>query len=575
MESLFDRLSRAFSYRIILIFFMLFFTVLPSLFIFIVSKEYVKDIVTDKYLNDYLYTIYSQIENNISSLIYDINTLSLYFITQNKFYNTILSKDKSYDEKYHDMEEMVSAFLKENNVIEGISIITKNNMIYHYSSIPISVAFPNDDFVKSIENRTFSVADMSIKFNDKFYIMTGKPFYNYYNNYDIGYLIMYVKEDAFCEMYEDFEVSNSKFFITINNNIISHTDKSLIGSKFFLNDEYFIPENKNLKLGDDFIISKHNIETKMIIPRLTMVSICSNKNFNRMLFNINLSFSILLFIVIIISIIVATFISFNLLREIELLRKSMHCFGEQPIDYEPKFKLNEIHLLENDFKQMTHRIQLLIDRIKQEKEKQHIAELAALQAQINPHFIYNTLDSIAWIMRMKNQNDVYEIICALASFFRISLHGGSNIITVREEIEHLKSYITIEKMRFPDLFDIEIDISPDILDLCMIKIILQPIVENSIKHGFKDRATGGKIYVTGKLTQNNDIEFIITDNGCGMDFDPITNPIKKVHKDSSGYGIINVHQRLFLEYGEGYGLSYSSVVGKGTSVRVLIKNSYN
>ena len=206
---------------------------------------------------------------------------------------------------------------------------------------------------------------------------------------------------------------------------------------------------------------------------------------------------------------------------------------------------------------MTHKINILIENIKDEKEKQRIAELNALSAQINPHFIYNTLDSISWILLMKNDTETYKIIYALANFFRIALHGGMKDITVEKELTHLKSYLVIQNMRFPDKFTVTYDISDDIMQLKMEKIILQPLVENAIKHGFDNMPEGGKISVKGFLTEDKDIKFIITDNGCGMDFDPVSMPAKP-RKGGSGYGISNINKRLKLACGEKYGLKFIS-----------------
>ena len=248
----------------------------------------------------------------------------------------------------------------------------------------------------------------------------------------------------------------------------------------------------------------------------------------------------------------------------------MYSFEKSPTEYEPMFKLYEIRELENVFKNMTRKINILIENIKDEKEKQRIAELSALSAQINPHFIYNTLDSISWILLMKNDTETYKIIYALANFFRIALHGGMEVITVEKELTHLKSYLVIQNMRFPDKFEVTYDISGEIMQLKMVKIILQPIVENSIKHGFDKMSEGGKISVKGFLTDNGDIKFVISDNGCGMDFDPLTAKLKP-KKGSSGYGISNINRRLKLACGEGYGLKFISEKGKGTTVEILIK----
>lgn len=349
---------------------------------------------------------------------------------------------------------------------------------------------------------------------------------------------------------------------------MSHSNKSLIGSEIFLSDKFF--DGENTEIGKHYLMSRRAVDANSIIEGLEIVTITPKTVFDNMLKTLNMFLIILLFAAIVFSIPFSVIVSKKLLSEIEILIKNMYSFEKSPTEYEPMFKLYEIRELENVFKNMTRKIGRLIENIKDEKEKQRIAELSALSAQINPHFIYNTLDSISWILLMKNDTETYKIIYALANFFRIALHGGMEVITVEKELTHLKSYLVIQNMRFPDKFEVTYDISGEIMQLKMVKIILQPIVENSIKHGFDKMSEGGKISVKGFLTDNGDIKFVISDNGCGMDFDPLTAKLKP-KKGSSGYGISNINRRLKLACGEGYGLKFISEKGKGTTVEILIK----
>ena len=207
----------------------------------------------------------------------------------------------------------------------------------------------------------------------------------------------------------------------------------------------------------------------------------------------------------------------------------------------------------------------MIQKNNEEKEKQRIAELKALQAQINPHFMYNALDAIIWHAKLKNQEYLADMVYELATFFKISLHKGENFIYVWEEIKHVESYVKIEQMRFPNLFEIHYRIQEDILQTKILKIILQPLVENAIKHGFEYIESGGVITIVG-YSDGDDLVFEIEDNGAGMKFDPLS-----VAYTSNGYGIKNVHERLVLEYGQGYGLTFYSEEGKGTRVVVRLK----
>jgi len=140
------------------------------------------------------------------------------------------------------------------------------------------------------------------------------------------------------------------------------------------------------------------------------------------------------------------------------------------------------------------------------------------------------------------------------------------MIKVSEEIKHVESYVKIEQMRFPDMFEISYKIQDTVLEMTMPKIILQPLVENAIKHGFDDIEHGGAISITGYGDENGDIFFEVEDNGKGMDFDPLTLQAK-----SQGYGVVNVHERLVLAYGHGYGLTFRSAPGEGVWVGIRLR----
>ena len=174
----------------------------------------------------------------------------------------------------------------------------------------------------------------------------------------------------------------------------------------------------------------------------------------------------------------------------------------------------EVEKLGTSLSSMTNTVKQLLEQIMEDQEKIRSSELKALQSQINPHFLYNTLDSIIWIAEDAGNEKVKEITMALANYFRIVLSSGEEIITVEEEIEHVRSYLVIQKMRYENL-DFEITMQKDVLKLYMPKLLLQPIVENAIYHGIKNNPGGGKISVNGMI-RDGELVFEITDNGRGM-----------------------------------------------------------
>ena len=242
----------------------------------------------------------------------------------------------------------------------------------------------------------------------------------------------------------------------------------------------------------------------------------------------------------------------------------------------PKSNIHEIEMLGEQYDQMVIRIGELIRNIKEEQELKRKTELKLLQAQINPHFLYNTLDTIVWLAEGKQHQKVVEMITALSSFLRIGLNNGRDFITVREEAEHIKSYLLIQHFRYEDIMDYEIDFEERIGDYSILKLTLQPIVENALYHGIKNCRKKGFLRISG-WKEKGDILLKVEDNGIGMkpeDVSTMQEMIKRKGGTDShlreGFGIVNVAERIRLNFGEAYGLSIESEYGTGTAVTVKI-----
>ena len=195
--------------------------------------------------------------------------------------------------------------------------------------------------------------------------------------------------------------------------------------------------------------------------------------------------------------------------------------------------------------------------------------MKALQAQINPHFLYNTLDSIIWLAANRKNKDVLEMTSALSKLFRIGISKGDQVITIENEIEHITSYLTIQKMRYKDKFDYTIKIDPKILQMKTIKLILQPIIENSIYHGIKNKKGKGNIEIIGEKKRFEVVLHVI-DDGVGMTKDKVMQLFlpKKTDSNPSGIGINNVNDRIKLYYGPKYGIKCISSPNKGTKIMI-------
>ncbi len=238
--------------------------------------------------------------------------------------------------------------------------------------------------------------------------------------------------------------------------------------------------------------------------------------------------------------------------------------------------VDEITELGMSFNIMISRIRELLEAKIKEQENLKKAELRALQAQINPHFLYNTLDTIIWMAEGQRTEQVIEIVSALSSFFRLSLSKGKDWITIGEEIERIKSYLTIQRMRYRDMLDFEIDAEEEVLNNTILKLILQPLVENALYHGIKNKRGGGIIVVRARQKNDTEILLEVEDNGIGLTPERLLQLQAELSDDSgdikleSGFAIGNVNKRIRLYYGRQYGLSIRSEYNTGTCATLVI-----
>ena len=232
----------------------------------------------------------------------------------------------------------------------------------------------------------------------------------------------------------------------------------------------------------------------------------------------------------------------------------------------------EVEHLGRTLQSTVAQIQQLMDDIVIEQEEKRKSELDALQSQINPHFLYNTLDSIVWMITGERYDDAVFMITQLASLFRISLSRGKTVIKIEDEVKHAQNYMNIQKIRYKNSFEVDFQIEEDILDGCIVKLVLQPLLENAIYYGMEFMDWEGEIHVRG-YRKDNDIYLEVEDNGLGMpekEAAELLNGKERPHKHGSGVGLVNVHSRLKLRFGEEYGLIIHSCPDEGTLVQIHI-----
>ena len=232
---------------------------------------------------------------------------------------------------------------------------------------------------------------------------------------------------------------------------------------------------------------------------------------------------------------------------------------------------NEIGSLTETFNVMTLRIQELMEQNINEQKAKRKSEMKALQSQINPHFLYNTLDSIIWMAESGKNEEVVLMTASLARLLRQNISNEEEEISIFDEVEYCRNYLTIQKMRYKDKLEFRIDVTPEITSCQIIKLVLQPLIENAIYHGLKYKESKGLLELIG-YAAGEDIIFEIRDNGVGMDEETLNHIFERhtVNYRSNGVGVYNVERRIKLTYGQEYGITYKSRPGEGTVARVCI-----
>ena len=278
-------------------------------------------------------------------------------------------------------------------------------------------------------------------------------------------------------------------------------------------------------------------------------------------------------VLVIVALLFSRFMARSITLPIQKLRDSMKKVQEGDFSVSDVVvdSRNEIGSLTKSFDVMTHRIQELMEQNVHEQEQKRKSELKALQSQINPHFLYNTLDSIIWMAEGKKNEEVVLMTASLARLLRQSISNEDEVVPIANEVEYARGYLTIQKMRYKDKLEFQIDVDSSILYIPLIKLVLQPIIENSIYHGLKYKESKGLLIVKGFMKDGNAVLQVI-DDGVGMDEETLAHIYDKhkVNYHSNGVGVYNVQKRLKLYYGENYGITYTSEKGKGTTATITI-----
>lgn len=391
-----------------------------------------------------------------------------------------------------------------------------------------------------------------------------------------GVLLMDLRYSALSELFSNVFLGNNGYLYLIDSNgkIIYHPQQQRLSTGLAFENNAVAATYHDGNHDENFMGEKRTVTIKSVgYTGWKIVGVTPNAGVSLSNLKSNLFILFLLLFFLTVLVMINSYISSRVSDPIRELEKAVKQLEEGNLDAHIQVQgFYEVRHLGTAIKNMAVRIRQLMEDIVSEHESKRKSELDTLQSQINPHFLYNTLDIIVWMIENERKSEAVKAVTALARFFRISLSKGKSIIPMEDELEHVRNYLTIQKMRYKNRFEYTIDAEDDVLRLATIKLILQPLVENSIYHGMEFMDGDGEISIT--VRQLEQVLCIrICDNGPGMTADMVQVLISGSHpasKRGSGIGVKNVNERIQLHFGKEYGLEILSEPDNGTEIIITI-----
>ena len=522
-----------------------------------------KNVNYNYYLQDYLETVIKEEDDYVDSGIG--KNMRSYEMSSQAFSDTLLSRADI---------SSIMIFGKKKMLLNR-SMYTYQKVALDYSKLDWyakAVAKPQDAIITGPNRHSFFDTDDEV-------ISLSREVQSYENGTFRGVILINLNMNKITEICNSFQEKQENFICIIN-------DKGELvyeqqnGRERFAFDEKENRQELNTALGktkescfrlnyrgEKYLVTRTDMKT----TGWTLVSMVPYKSVMAETMAISGVMILAVAITLIVTLLLLNRILTGVVKPLKKLEKYMVQVNPDNMDQRMEILTDdEIGHLSMKFNQMMDRIRNLKEQVIEEQEDKRKYELQALQAQINPHFLYNTLDSIIW-MAETNDSNIVAMTEALAKLFRISLNKGNEEISLERELEHVKNYLIIQSMRYADKFTYEISAEPGVERCRTIKLILQPIVENCIYHGIKKKRGTGKITIRA-YRRNLIIE--VSDDGCGMPEEIcrkiLSDEIESENISGSGIGVKNVNERIQLRFGKKYGLSYSSEEGVGTTVTYVL-----
>lgn len=493
-----------------------------------------------------------------------INILSKAQVVEDAEYKNIKNRN---DIK---LQDMVSS----HEYIKGIYIIGNNGQTFT-SDWQINEKVLKEEFGNNIHSSEYYTGVHATPyhlFSKDSVISYVEPIYLYPSRERLGIVIIDLDLTKLREIFATSSIREDEKVVIVNSK-----RETLFTFPYNVNLDQVISDNDEIMKLEKVQLQKEVFGKKSIIVSDTFNNsdwkIVRIINFERIYTAINkilISGVFLLFILLIISLIVSLILSASITRPIIELNNEIKKVekGDLSVNIFTKRK-DELGELSESFNKMVVKLKDLINRMLKEQKKKANMEFKILQAQINPHFLYNTLDSIRWLAVIQNVPNISEMTSALINLLIYNISNESTVVTLKEEIEGIKNYETIQKYRYGDTFSIEFNIHEETLNYKVLKFILQPLVENAIFHGIDTSESEGKIKIVSEI-DGNDLVIQVIDNGVGMDVEKCMDTSTKKKMMHTGIGLKNIEERIKLYFGDEYGIVLSSEKDVGTTVKVIL-----
>ena len=512
-----------------------------------------------------------QTENSFTTLVTDTKDISVRILSNEsvqEFSNGNYSDKAEYEKMYWNISDWIDNLVGSKNYFDSISLYSSNHVIFQRGM--------------QVQNLDQKIRKRTHQLQGRGYWETSRGEINYYRGIMdfnrlgrmIGVERFVIHEESLHQFYKNMNsYSGSRIFLVDSSGmVLSSTERNRIGEHF----DHLDYVRKLLRLKNGYFQALIQGERSMVLfytieeTKWTLVQVIPEKSLTSLKTTINT----ILLIVILLCIFFGILFSFiqhkYMVKPLQKLQKEMEKLKTGNFDISLKIdSKDEIGELSNGFVKMAKQLNHTINEVYLTKIKQREAELKALESQINPHFLYNTLDSIHWLAIKHKNYDVSDQIEALADIFKHVLNKGETVVTIRQEVDFLENYMFIQNRKYGKRIQLFIDVDPEILNYKTPKLVLQPLVENAIVHGLEEVIEGGMIDIKINRVEKG-IQFIVSDNGIGIDEAKIHQMMASSDEAKHVFALKNIDDRIKISYGQEYGLYFTSSYGVGTIVKVLI-----